>query len=185
MIIIGITGTIGAGKGTIVEYLIKNNGFNHYSVRGFITEEIFRRNLEVNRDNMVIVANDLREEHTSSYIALQLFEQAKESGKNCVIESLRTTGEVEALKSKGKFYLFAVDADSKIRYDRIVLRKSETDDISYDTFVENEQRELSSNDPNKQNLSACIKMADYIFYNNGSIEELYKKLQEVLNVIIK
>jgi dephospho-CoA kinase len=185
MIIIGITGTIGAGKGTIVEYLIKNNGFNHYSVRGFITEEIFRRNLEVNRDNMVIVANDLREEHTSSYIALQLFEQAKESGKNCVIESLRTTGEVEALKSKGKFYLFAVDADSKIRYDRIVLRKSETDDISYDTFVENEQRELSSNDPNKQNLSACIKMADYIFYNNGSLEELYKKLQEVLNVIIK
>jgi dephospho-CoA kinase len=185
MIIIGITGTIGAGKGTIVEYLIKNNGFNHYSVRGFITEEIFRRNLEVNRDNMVIVANDLREEHTSSYIALQLFEQAKESGKNCVIESLRTTGEVEALKSKGKFYLFAVDADSKIRYDRIVLRKSETDDISYDTFVENEQRELSSSDPNKQNLSACIKMADYIFYNNGSLEELYKKLQEVLNVIIK
>jgi dephospho-CoA kinase len=102
-----------------------------------------------------------------------------------VIESLRTTGEVEALKSKGKFYLFAVDADSKIRYDRIVLRKSETDDISYDTFVENEQRELSSSDPNKQNLSACIKMADYIFYNNGSLEELYKKLQEVLNVIIK
>ena len=185
MIIIGITGTIGAGKGTIVEYLVKNNGFNHYSVRGFITEEILKKNLEVNRDNMVIVANDLRKEHTSSYIALQLFEQAKESGKNCVIESLRTTGEVEALKSKGKFYLFAVDADSKIRYDRIVLRKSETDDISYDTFVENEQRELSSNDPNKQNLSACIKMADYIFYNNGSLEELYKKLQEVLNDIIK
>jgi len=185
MIIIGITGTIGAGKGTIVEYLVKNNGFNHYSVRGFITEEILKRNLEVNRDNMVVVANDLRKGHTSSYIALQLFEQAKESGKNCVIESLRTIGEVEALKSKGKFYLFAVDADSRIRYNRIVLRKSETDDISYETFVENEQRELSSNDPNKQNLSACIKMADYIFYNNGSLEELYKKLQEVLNVIIK
>ena len=178
MIIIGITGTI-------VEYLVKNNGFNHYSVRGFITEEILKRNLEVNRDNMVVVANDLRKEHTPSYIALQLFEQAKESGKNCVIESLRTIGEVEALKSKGKFYLFAVDADSRIRYNRIVLRKSETDDISYETFVENEQRELSSNDPNKQNLSACIKMADYIFYNNGSLEELYKKLQEVLNVIIK
>ena len=35
MIIIGITGTIGAGKGTIVELLIKK-GFKHYSVRDFL-----------------------------------------------------------------------------------------------------------------------------------------------------
>ena len=33
MIIIGITGTLGAGKGTIVDYLVKQKGFVHYSVR--------------------------------------------------------------------------------------------------------------------------------------------------------
>ena len=43
MITIGITGTLGAGKGTIVDYLIKNRGFVLYSVRSFITEEINRR----------------------------------------------------------------------------------------------------------------------------------------------
>jgi dephospho-CoA kinase len=185
MIIIGITGTLGAGKGTIVEYLVNVKSFKHYSVRGFISDEIIKRGLEVNRDNMVVVANDLRAKYTSSYIVEQLYEQAKNSGENCVIESLRTVGEVEALKAKGNFYLFAVDAGSKVRYDRILLRKSATDNISYDTFIENEKREMNSDDPNKQNLSDCIKLADYTFYNDGSIEEFYKKLQEVLDDIIK
>ena len=46
MNIIGITGTIGAGKGTIVDYLVKEKGYVHYSVRAFIAEEIQRRGLE-------------------------------------------------------------------------------------------------------------------------------------------
>ncbi|HEX3095769.1 MAG TPA: AAA family ATPase, partial [Patescibacteria group bacterium] len=45
MIIIGITGTAGSGKGTVVEYLVSKYGFKHYSARGFITEELVRRNL--------------------------------------------------------------------------------------------------------------------------------------------
>jgi dephospho-CoA kinase len=92
---------------------------------------------------------------------------------------------VEALKSKGIFYLFAVNADSIIRYNRITNRKSETDNISYETFIENETREMESDDPNKQNLSACIKMADFLFINNGTIEEFNQKIQGVLNEIIK
>ena len=185
MIIIGITGTLGAGKGTIVDFLVKEKGFSHYSVRGFIIEEIKKRKLEVNRDNMVVVANDLREKNNSAYIAEQLYERAKKSVNNCIIESLRTIGEVESLKAKGNFYLFAVDADAKTRYERISERKSETDNISYETFVENEKREMDSNDLNKQNISACIKLADFVLLNNGTIEDLNKKVEEIINEIQK
>lgn len=76
----------------------------------------------MNRDSMVIVANDLRATHSPSYIVEQLYEQAKISGKNAVIESLRVIGEVEALKGKENFTFFAIDADPKIRYERAVLR---------------------------------------------------------------
>lgn len=38
MHIIGITGTLGAGKGTIVEYLKDKKGFAHFSVREFLKE---------------------------------------------------------------------------------------------------------------------------------------------------
>jgi dephospho-CoA kinase len=185
MIIIGITGTLGAGKGTIVDYLMNKKGFSHYSVRAFVTEEIKKRNLTVNRDNMVMVANELRAKHSPSYIVEQLYEQAIKSEKNCIIESIRTPGEVVALKSKGNFFLFAVDAPAKVRYDRILQRKSETDNISFDIFIENEKREMNSTDPNKQNISKCIEMADYFFENDETIERLEKKVDIVIEEIIK
>jgi dephospho-CoA kinase len=185
MIIIGITGTLGAGKGTIVEYLTGEKDFLHFSVRAFITEEILRRKLSVDRDNMVKVANEMRAAHSPSYIVEQLFEQAVLSDKNCIIESIRTPGEVTALKSKGNFYLFAVDADAETRYKRITQRASETDNVSFNTFIENEKREMQSTDPNKQNISKCIELADYCFENNGSIDELNVKVYEVISQILR
>ncbi len=180
MIIVGITGTLGAGKGTIVDYLISHHGFKHFSVRGFLTEIIKARGLELNRDSMVLVANELRADHSPSYIAEQLLTQAELSGGNCIIESIRTVGEVTALRKKGGFYLFAVDADPQLRYERVVQRGSETDKVSYETFIENEQREMTSTDPNKQNLAACQALADFKFDNNHSFEELYKQVEDVL-----
>ncbi len=180
MIIIGITGTLGAGKGTIVEYLVREKEFIHFSVRSFITGEILRQGLPVNRDSMVVVANKLRADHSPSYIIDQLYIQALQSGKNCIIESIRTPGEVQSLREKGNFLLFAVDADPVLRYNRIVMRNSETDRISFETFVENEKREMQSDDPNKQNIGKCIEQADQVFMNNSSVEMLFGQVEESL-----
>jgi dephospho-CoA kinase len=183
MKIIGITGTLGAGKGTIVEYLITQKGFVHYSVRAYLIEEIEKRNMPVDRNSMVVVANELRARYGPAYIVEQLYNKACESGQNCIIESLRTPGEVEMLKKKGNFVLFAVDADPAKRYERIILRNSETDSISFETFIENEKREMLSEDPNHQNIQKCMDMADKIIRNEGSREELYTRTEEALQSI--
>ena len=60
MFIIGITGTHGAGKGTVTNYLVNKKGFKHYSARDFIVDEIKKRSLLVDRDSMREVSNDLR-----------------------------------------------------------------------------------------------------------------------------
>ncbi len=180
MMIVWITWTLGAGKGTIVDYLVQKKGFQHYSVRAFLIQEIEKRGMPVNRDSMVIVANDLRAKFWPSYIVEQLYEQAKANGKNTIIESLRAVGEVEALKHKEHFVFFAIDADPKIRYERVVLRGSETDKISYEEFLANEQREMVNEDSTKQNIRKCMEMADCIFTNNWSLEELYKQIETVI-----
>ena len=180
MKIIGITGTLGAGKGTIVDYLIQHYGYKHYSVRGYLTEEAQRRGMDINRDTFVVVANDLREKYGPSYITDELYKQAEAAGVNAIIESVRTPGEVESLRKNEHFLLFAVDADPKVRYDRVVLRNSETDHVSYETFIENEQREMSSTDPAHQNVGRCMEMADYVFHNDGDFDDLYRQVEEVL-----
>ncbi|MDD2483265.1 MAG: AAA family ATPase [Candidatus Shapirobacteria bacterium] len=183
MIIIGITGTNGAGKGTIVEYLVEKKGFKHFSARAFLVEEIERRGLENSRDNMVMVANELRAKNSSSFVVDELFKRALESGQNCIIESIRTPGEIESLRKKGNFTLLAVDADPKIRYERIVKRSTTTDDISFEKFLADEEREMSSEDPNKQNLKKCIAMADFTIVNNKDINYLNQQIEEIYDQI--
>lgn len=183
LVIIGITGTLGAGKGTIVDYLVKHHHFAHFSVRAYLSEIIKAEGGEINRDTLVATANALRAANGPSYIAVELLREAKESGKNCIIESIRTIGEVTALREKGGFTLFAVDADQQLRYSRIVERASETDKVSFDVFAANEAREMESNDPNKQNLGACMQMADFTFINNNSFTDLYTQIDVALKKI--
>jgi dephospho-CoA kinase len=176
MKIIGITGTIGAGKGTIVDYLVNNYGFKHYSVRDYLIKEATKENLPLNRDTYVMLANRLRENYSPSFIIDELYKEAAKNGTDAIIESIRTPGEVAALRTKENFTLWAVDANPVIRYERIVARQSETDHISFETFLSNEEREMNTDDPTKQNLAECIRQADILFVNNGDFKELYQQI---------
>jgi dephospho-CoA kinase len=154
-------------------------------VRAYLISEIELKGMPVNRDSMVSVANELRAQHGSAYIIEELYKIAQQQQQNCVIESIRTPGEAESLSSKGNFCLIAVNANPEIRYQRISKRASETDHISYETFLDNEKREFTSDDPNKQNLKKCIEMAAFIISNNSDQENLYCQLEKILNNIEK
>jgi dephospho-CoA kinase len=177
--IVGITGSFGAGKGAIVDYLVSKKGFTHYSASAFITEEIIRRKLPVNRDSMIEVGNDLRANFGPAYIVETLYLHAKEAGGDAVIESLRAIAEVIKLKELGGI-IIGVDAEPKIRYERSVLRGSEKDAVTYDKWLEQEKIENNPNDPTKHNIFGALKMSDYTILNNGTLEELHTQIEAFL-----
>jgi dephospho-CoA kinase len=178
--IIGITGTLGAGKGTVVEYL-KTKGFKHFSARAFFVEEMMRRGLPINRDNMTDVADDLRRIYGPGYLAQAAIKKLEdEGGGDAVIESIRSLGEAEYLKTHGAL-LWAVDADIKTRYERIQLRASETDKVSFEKFVQDEQREFANTDPTRGNIGKVMQMADTVFNNDDSQDKLFAQVEKALS----
>lgn len=178
--IIGITGTDGGGKGTVVEHLVSKKNYIHCSARQLWIEEINRQGLEVNRANMRIVANELRGKHGRDFLIEEYKRRTGfEPGKNYVIESLRAMAEVETLKKYGGV-LWAVDADQKVRYERIQSRASESDKISFDEFVNHEALEMNDPDPNGMQKAKVMASADVTIMNNGTVADLDKEIEAAL-----
>ena len=132
---------------------------------------------------MIQVGNELRKEHSPQYIIEELYNISIKTNKDCVIESIRCPGEIEFLRQFSSVYIFGIDANIKNRYERVIRRNSSTDHVSFEKFEEQEAKELSCEDPFKQNLSKCIFMANYTFQNDGSIEDLYFRIDEVFRSI--
>ena len=176
--LIGITGTNGSGKGAVVEYLVSTKNFSHYSARAFIREELERRRLPMNRDTTRAVANDLRREHGPAHLVECMFKEASQD-TNAVMESIRTIGEAEFLKTHGA-QILAVDAERKIRYDRITIRNSETDSVSFEEFCAQEDREMASSDPWDMNVFGVMQLANARIENNGSLDELHAAIDQAL-----
>lgn len=163
----------------MVNYFIEELGFVHYSASAYLTQLIREKGEEVNRDTMRAMANSLRERFGPSHVIEQLYLQAKTVGKDAVIESVRTLGEVEKMRENPDFILLSVDADQQLRYQRALLRKSEKDAITREKFQEQEALEAENKDLTKANITACQQLADRHLYNNGNIKELYDQLRKL------
>jgi dephospho-CoA kinase len=182
--ILGLTGTIGAGKGEAADYLADVKGFAHYSVRDFLMAEIAKRGLPPDRNSTRAVANELRQAHSPSYIVEVLYAKANERGGDALIESIRTIGEAKFLKASGAF-IMAVDADRRLRYERIHARGASTDHVDFDTWVAQEDRELVSTDPWDMNVRGVMAMADSTILNEGSLDDLHAKIDAALAALTK
>ena len=182
--IIGITGTDGAGKGEVVKYLTEQHNFIHYSARALITEAVKDRGLEPSRKNFRLTANDLRRQHGNDFIVKETFKKiVAEGAMNAVIESIRTTAETETLKKEGGI-LIAVDADQALRYRRIKKRQSESDHISLAEFKQQEELEMNDPDPNGMQKAAVMAVADHTIINDGTLATLHKKIEQTLKQLI-
>ena len=181
-IVFGLTGKNASGKGTVAEILKKKN-FTYHSLSDSLRDELKSLKKEETRENLIDIGNELREKGGPGVLADKLMPKLN-SENNHIVDSIRNPLEVISLRKETllrRFFLISVDANSKLRYDRLCSRGRIGDTDSWEKFVEQENKEENNNDPNKQQLSRTMEMADYSIDNSGTLEELEAQVNRIIS----
>ena len=172
--LIGLTGTNGAGKGEAAAFFMAR-GYAYFSLSDVIREELGTRGEVVTRDNLIRTGNELRERYGPDVLARRTVAKV---GGPAVVDSIRNTHEVACLRLQPGFILLAIDAPVEVRYARVAARGRDESAADLEAFRKKEGQERTGGETAQQ-LEACMAAADRLILNDGTIPDLYRKLEEI------
>jgi dephospho-CoA kinase len=183
--IIGVTGSIGAGKETLTGFL-REKGFVYFETSAMLKEMLAERKLELTRENMQNLGDELRKKDGVGALMNLLLERT-EKGKNYIFDSLRNPMEADFLRNEVEdFVLIAVDAPREIRFKRIMQRGKPSDPKTWEDFLRIDERDLCDKEnPLGQHVGKCIEIADFKIINDAGLEKSMKQVEEIYKKLIE
>lgn len=178
---IGVVGTNGAGKSEICSYLI-TKGFRVYSLSDIVRKEATKNGWPTDRDHLVQMGTLLKSRFGMNVLAKMVHSQAKtESMRLVVFDSIRHIDEVRYLKDR-HVHILGVDAPLELRYARIQSRKKDTDSVDFETFKQQDLRELLGASGG-QHIAEALQECSLIIQNTGSLSDLHLQVDGFLQGI--
>lgn len=176
-IILGFTGQLASGKGTVAKYYEEKYGASTYRFSTILRDLADRLYLPQSRDNLIKMSECVRATFGEDILAKAMAKDAEaDKHELIVVEGIRRLADIEYLFKLPNFVLIEIFADPKTRYGRLIKRGENTDDKSksYEEFLADHQRstELSVLD--------VIKNANERIDNNGTIQSLYAQLDALI-----
>lgn len=177
--IIAVVGMCGSGKSLVTGHL-NEKGWNVIHFGSITMRELEKRGLAKNETNERSIREELRSKYGIGAYAVLSLPLILESQKNglTVIDGLYSWTEYRLLKKEfgERLYIIAVIADKKLRYERLsvrCIRPLTNDEAQLRDFAEIENLEKGG----------PIAIADFFINNNGSPEDLFKNVDEIINEI--
>lgn len=182
--IIGLTGSIAAGKEVISNFL-KEKGFVYFSLSQQVREIAKTKGIELTRKNLQDLGDALREMHGSEILAKLVLEKINDQEHTkVIIDGIRNPAEVIELKKIKDFFLISVDAPQKIRFERMFKRDRESDPKTFEDFLKVDERDKGFDQPETgQGVAKCMEKADFTLMNDKTIGEIKEKLTEIYSKI--
>jgi dephospho-CoA kinase len=147
------------------------------SLSDVVREEATRRGLDHSRDTLIKIGVELRARHGPGALARRVLPSLR--GRS-VVDSIRNPGEVVVLRRLKNFLLLGIDAPQPLRFTRSLLRGRLGDGATLKEFAAKERRENSRTRAGQQ-LLATLALADVLIDNDGTIDDLRRKVLDTLS----
>jgi dephospho-CoA kinase len=179
-IIVGIVGSIASGKETIKKHLVEKYGAKDCKFSSILRDVLERITIPVSRENLQKISTVLRVNFGENLLAKAIaVDASKLESEIVVIDGVRRFTDIEHLRALPNFILVKIDADSKIRYERMKKRNENTGDDkkTYEDFLSDQENEADKQIPE------VMKTAEYSIENSGNFEDLYRQVDELIKNI--
>lgn len=175
--IVAIVGMCGSGKSIASKYF-EDLGYKNVYFGGVTMDKLKEAGLEVTPENEKMMREKLRRELGMGAYAKVLLPRILDLSKDydVVLDGLYSWSELKILEEEFDMRTIAIVCDKNLRYDRLSKR-----DVRPFNNEEAKKRDITE----IENIEKAgpIAYADYFIYNNGSMEEYYKRLDEIMNII--
>lgn len=176
-LIIGFVGPLASGKEAAKNYLEKKYKASSYKFSSMLRDILNRIYVPINRVNLQDISLDLRNRFGSDTLARVIAEDVKnDNNEFIVVDGIRRMDDIINLKNVPGFYLIGIEASEEIRYERMKLRNENLSDNqkSFADFLVDGKREAELEIP------TVMKNARYTINNNGSVDDLHKRIDEII-----
>ena len=174
--VIAVIGMCGSGKSEAVKFFTEHR-YKRVYFGEVVMNEIKRLGLEVNEQNERQTRENLRKEFGMGAMAVKSLPVIEQfiTHNNVVVESLYSWEEFKILSSKfgSAFKLLTIYTTKELRYSRLANRKVRP-------LTEEEASSRDVNEIEKLDKGGPIGYTDYLVMNDGTLEELNKKLEKYL-----
>ena len=175
---IGLVGEKLAGKDTVANYLVEKYGAKHIRFSHLLDEILQILNLPISRRNEVDLGLGLRKIFGNKVLGSAIIKRALNFKTPLVVINGIRMNEMEEIKKIGAKIIY-ITAPAKIRFKRYQKRHEKADDATMNF----EQFKTQEKEATEVGIPELGEKADYHIDNIGSLEELNRKVDEIINNI--
>ncbi|MDD2766570.1 MAG: AAA family ATPase [Candidatus Moranbacteria bacterium] len=176
-IILGISGEIASGKDTVGKYMVEKYQASSLRFSQPLRDMLDRLYLEQNRENMAKLSLHLRKAFGEDIFSRVILAEAEKSeNKLVVVDGIRRSPDIIHLENEEHFYFVYVETSPEARYKRLIQRHQNTDD----TIKTEAQFEKDALLESETQIRALKERADFVINNDGTLEELYAQVDEMV-----
>lgn len=179
-IIIGFSGLMASGKDAAKKYLEEKYQAESFRFSSIMRDVLKRINIEMSRPNLSAVSLCLRQTFGEDLFAKVIANDANNANSEIVVvDGVRRLADIAHLSKLSGFHLIAIEAKPEIRHERLVKRGENVGESekTFAQFIADHQTETELTIPE------VMSHADFIINNDGSFEDLYKQIDELVEKI--